>query len=324
LTGDAGALRAETERLLTDPRSERFVRDFTDAWLDLRNIDFTNPDPKLYPEFDEFLKFSMVGETRAFFRELLKENLSVDNFIDSEFAMLNSRLAEHYDVPGVVGPQFQKVSLPADSPRGGLMAQASVLKVSANGTTTSPVLRGVWVLERLLGVVPPPPPPVVPGVEPDIRGAETVRQLLDKHRNMVSCRGCHQLIDPPGFALEVFDPVGGHRDRFRSIGAGERVNVEVDGRRVNYRLGLPVDASGELKDGRSFRDFRDFKKLLLERPEQVSECVTEKLLTFSTGREMGFSDRAEIEHLVGELKRQGNGLRALVHLVVQSTIFRSK
>lgn len=324
LTGDGDALRAETERLLADPRSERFITDFTDAWLDLRSIEFTNPDRKLYPEFDEFLKFSMLEETRAFFRQLLRENLGVENVIESDFAMLNSRLAAHYDVPGVTGPEFRKVSLPDGSPRGGLMAHASVLKVSANGTTTSPVLRGVWVLERLLGVAPPPPPPAVPGVEPDIRGAQTIRQLLDKHRSMVSCQGCHQLIDPPGFALEVFDPIGGYRERFRSIGEGDRVDRFVDGRRVNYRLGPAVDAGGELKDGRAFKDFKDFKKLLLDRPRQVTECVTEKLLTFATGREMGFSDRAEIEHLVGELERNGNGLRTLAHLIVGSTIFRSK
>ena len=324
LTGDPATLHAETDRLLNDPRSDRFIRDFTDAWLDLRSIDFTNPDRKLFPEFDEFLKFSMLEETRAFFRQLLKENLDVENFIDSDFAMLNSRLAEHYGVPGVTSPTLQKVTLPEDSPRGGVMAHASILKVSANGTTTSPVLRGVWVMDRILGIAPPPPPPAVPGVEPDIRGAQTIRQLLEKHREMVSCRGCHQMIDPPGFALEVFNPIGGHRDRFRSIGKGDRVNTVVAGRRVNYKLGLSVDASGELKDGRKFDGFEAFKKLLLAQPNGVVGAVTEKLSVFATGREMGFSDRAEIEHIVKELRRNGNGLRTLIHLIVQSSIFQNK
>lgn len=324
LTGDPKTLQQETNRLLDHEKSEQFITDFTDAWLDLRSIDFTNPDRKLFPEFDEFLKFSMLGETRAFFRQLLSENLSIANFIDSDFAMINSRLAEHYDVPNVRSPQLQKVSLPADSPRGGIMAHASILKVSANGTTTSPVLRGVWTLERIFGITPPPPPPAVPGVEPDIRGAETIRQLLDKHRSMTSCQGCHQLIDPPGFALESFNPIGGYRDRFRSLGKGDRVNKEVNGRRVNYKLGPQVDASGQLLDGREFKNFNQFKKLLLESKDQVAKCVTKKLLTFATGREMGFSDRPEIDHIVKELDKNGDGLRTLVHLIVQSEIFRTK
>lgn len=324
LTADPATLRAETDRLLADPRSGRFIDDFTDAWLDLRSIDFTNPDRKLFPEFDEFLKFSMVAETRAFFGELLRDDLSVLNFIDADFAMLNSRLGEHYGLPGVSGPAFRKVALPADSPRGGVMAQAAILKVSANGTTTSPVLRGVWVMDRILGLAPPPPPPAVPGVEPDIRGAQTIRQLLEKHREMVSCRGCHQMIDPLGFALESFNPIGGYRERFRSIGAGDRVDVMVDGRRVSYKLGLAVDASGELMDGRSFTGFAEFKKLLLEQPEQFTGGLTEKLLTFATGREMGFSDRGEVRLLIGELAKSGSGLRTLIHLIVGSSIFQHK
>ena len=324
LTGVVATLQEETDRLLDDARSGQFVKDFTDAWLDLRSIDFTNPDRKLYPEFDDFLKFSMLAETRAFFRQLLKEDLSIANFIDSDFAMLNSRLAEHYDVPNVRSPEIRKVSLPADSLRGGIMAQASILKVSANGTTTSPVLRGVWALERILGITPPPPPPAVPGVEPDIRGAETIRELLDKHRSMTSCQGCHQLIDPPGFALESFNPIGGYRDRFRSIGAGQPVKKEVNGRRVTYKLGPPVDSSGQLMDGRQFADFNEFKKLLLDSKDQVAKCVTKKLLTFATGREMGFSDRPEIAHIVEQLDKSGDGLRTLIHLIVQSEIFKTK
>ncbi|MBL6764226.1 MAG: DUF1592 domain-containing protein [Verrucomicrobiae bacterium] len=324
LATDPSALRKQTERLLNDPRVERFTRDFTDAWLDLRNIEFTSPEPKLYPEYDEFLKDSMLGETRAFFAELLKDDLSVDNFIESKFAVLNSRIARHYGISGVEGPEFRRVSLPADSPRGGIMAHASVLKVSANGTSTSPVLRGVWVLERVLGVEPPPPPPAVPGLEPDVRGAKTIRELLEQHREMVSCQGCHKLIDPPGFALESFDPIGGYRERFRSIGQGDRVDLFVNGRKVNYRLGSPVDAGGEMQDGGRFEDFKSFKQVLLQRRGQVARCVAEKLLTFATGREPGFSDRPEIDRIVRGLQNNGSGLRSLIHAIVQSEIFRNK
>ncbi len=323
LANGGDELPRQTDRLLNNPRAERFIADFTDAWLDLRNIEFTNPDQKLFPEFDEYLLYSMVRETRGFFATLLKENLDVANFVDSDFVFINDRLAGHYEIPGVAGPEFRKVKLPADSPRGGVMAHASVLKVSANGTTTSPVLRGTWTLERILGITPPPPPPAVPGVEPDIRGAQTIRQLLEKHRSMASCKGCHQLIDPPGFALESFNPIGGHRERYRSIGAGDRVNAEVRGRRVNYRLGQPVDDSGEI-EGRAFASFDEFKALVNSDRSRFARCLTEKLLTFAAGRELGFSDRAEVKRIVAELEKQGGGLRDLVRLVVRSEVFREK
>ncbi|MCX6855563.1 MAG: DUF1592 domain-containing protein, partial [Verrucomicrobia bacterium] len=202
-------LRVQTERLLQAATVERFVTDFTDGWLNLREIDFTTPDKLLYPEYDEWLLDSMLRETRGFITELIQRNLSVTNIIQSDFVMINKRLAQHYGIPGVSGVELQKIKLPADSHRGGVLTQASVLKVSANGTNTSPVVRGIFVMDRILGMEPPPPPPGVPGVEPDIRGATTLRELLDKHRNGESCNGCHRIIDPPGFALESYDVIGG-------------------------------------------------------------------------------------------------------------------
>nr|MDQ3624296.1 DUF1588 domain-containing protein [Verrucomicrobiota bacterium] len=238
--------------------------------------------------------------------------------------MLNAPLAGHYGIPGVTGLAMQKIKLPADSRRGGLLTQASVLKVSANGSNTSPVMRGVWVLERILGITPSPPPPGTPGVEPDIRGAKTMREILDKHRTLESCNGCHRVIDPPGFALESYDVIGGWRDRFRSLGEGEPVKLEVEGRKVRYKLGPPVDAAGQLPTGESFKDFTGFQKLLLAGQDRVARCVTEKLLIFATGREMGFSDRTPITRIVTESKAKNHPMRDLLHLVVQSEIFRSK
>ncbi|MCA9204620.1 MAG: DUF1592 domain-containing protein, partial [Planctomycetales bacterium] len=232
LTSDRAVLLAQTQRLLDDPQSDRFVTDFTDAWLNLREIEFTNPDSALFPEFDRYLQHSMVDETRAYFRQLVADNLGARNIVKSDFAMLNDRLAEHYGIDGVTGPEIRAVTLPPDSVRGGFLSQASVLKVSANGTNTSPVVRGVWVMERILGQAAPPPPAGVPGVEPDIRGATTLRELLDKHRSLDSCRGCHRAIDPPGFALESFNPIGGWRERFRSLGEGDRVETLVNGGKV--------------------------------------------------------------------------------------------
>ena len=182
--GKPAVLRAQTERMLDDPKSRRFVEAFTDYWLDLRKIDDTSPSTTLYNDYelDDPLKLAAVEETRLFFAELLRADLPARNVVDSDFTFLNERLADHYGIKGVSGVNFRKVKLPADSVRGGLMTQASVLKVTANGTTTSPVLRGHWITERILGLETPPPPPSVEAVEPDIRGAVTIRQQLDKHR----------------------------------------------------------------------------------------------------------------------------------------------
>jgi hypothetical protein len=324
LAADTTVLLAQAERLLQDPASDRFIADFTDAWLNLREMDATNPDRVLYPEFDLYLKHSMVDETRAFFRELLTHNLNIRNVVKSDFAMLNERLARHYDIPGVTGPEIRRVSVPEDSVRGGFLSQGSILKVSANGTNTSPVVRGVWVTERILGLQAPPPPAGVPGVEPDIRGASTLRELLDRHRRLETCRSCHELIDPPGFALENFNPIGGWQDRFRSLGDGQKVSLEINGNRVRYRLGPAVDASGSLRDGRTFRDFAEFRDLLARDERILNRAMTVKLLTFSTGREPGFSDRAEIERIVSRTQADGCGVRDLLRHVIESEIFRSK
>jgi len=324
MTTDAGALEDQAKRLLESPHLDRFIVDFTDAWLNLREIEFTNPDEVLYPEFDRFLQLSMVDETRAYLRKLIDDNRSVDALVRSDFAMLNSRLAQHYGIDGVTGPEIRPVQLPAGSVRGGLLSQASVLKVSANGTNTSPVVRGVWVMERILGETPQPPPPGIPGVEPDIRGATTLREQLDKHRSVENCRSCHQQIDPPGFALESFDPVGGWRDRFRSLGQGENVKLEIGDRKVRYKLGPPVDASGELPDGRKFAGFLEFRDLLADDRPALARALVTKFLTFGTGREMGFSDRPEIDRIVQASAVDNYGVRTLLLQAVSSEIFRRK
>lgn len=325
LTRDPAMLQKQAERLIAHPKFDRFLIDFTDSWLDLRSIEFTNPEEKLYPEFDRFLQESMLAETRAFFREQIRSNLPIESVVKSDFAMLNSRLAEHYGIDGVSSPKIERVSLPEDSPRGGFLSQASILKVSANGTNTSPVLRGVWVNERILGQHPAPPPPGIPGVEPDIRGAETLRQILDQHRDSESCQACHEMIDPPGFALESFNPIGGWRDRFRSLGEGEKPEIRRAGNNfVRYRIGLPVDASGVLQDGTAFSGFREYRDLIAEDRDQLAKALLTKLLAFSTGREMGFSDRAEIDRLVQRSAENGHGIRGLVLLAISSDIFQTK
>jgi hypothetical protein len=215
--------------------------------------------------------------------------------------------------------------LPKDTPRGGLMTQASVLKVTANGTTTSPVLRGAWIMERILGEKPPPPPPSVPAVEPDIRGAVTIRQQLDQHRNQESCAGCHIKIDPTGFALESFDVMGGWRERYRAMGDGTpEPGLAKSGQKFAFHYGLPVDATGELPDGRKFRDVRELKKLLLTDEKQIARNLARQLAVYATGAPVRFADRAQIDLILERASASQYGARSLVHELVQSDLFRSK
>jgi hypothetical protein len=319
-------LRAQTERLLKNARAARFTRNFTGQWLNLREIDFTMPDKQLYPEFNDALKDACVKETEMFFDEVLRGNLSVASFIDSNWTMLNEPLARLYGVNGVEGLEFRKVALQPEQHRGGVITHASVLKVSANGTTTSPVVRGIWVLDRILGSPPPPPPPGVPGVEPDIRGAQTLRQQLEKHRTMESCNGCHRVIDPPGFELENYDVIGGWRENYRSLGKDfpKPTNVPAYVKNVQWRVGPPVDATGTTPDGKPFKSLADYKKLLLAQPTRFTRTLAEKLEVYGTGRGMGFSDRTELDRIATSVAAKGNGFRDLVHEVVQSSIFKSK
>ena len=323
-------LRAQVERMLAHPKAKAFTENFTGQWLGLRDIAANTPDKVLYPEFEELLQWSAERETHLFFEELLKQNLSVKNLVDSDFAMLNGRLAEHYGVPGVHGVAFRKVALKPEYHRGGVLTQASVLKVTANGTTTSPVLRGVWVLDRILGRPAQPPPPNTPAIEPDIRGAKTIREILGKHRATENCAGCHSRIDPPGFALENYDVIGGWRERYRIVAEQKnRVNNRTGplGKYLaawQYGLGPAVDAGDTLPDGRKFSGIAEFKKLLLAHPEQIARCVTEKLVTYATGHPVGPADHAAVKRILADAKPSDYGLRTLVHALVASELFQQK
>jgi hypothetical protein len=320
-------LREQTRRLLDDPKSQRFVQAFLDYWLDLRKLNNTSPDSSLYPDYylDDFLVESAGDETRAFFTELLQKNLPARNLVASDFAMLNERLASHYGIPGVTGAALRRVVLPADSPRGGLLTQASVLKVTANGTTTSPVLRGVWITERILGHPVPPPPPGVPAVEPDTRGATTIREQLAQHRNQTVCKSCHAKIDPPGFALENFDVAGGWRQQYRALGDETKApGIGKGGHFYDFHYARPVDASGTLPDGRSFADVRELKRLLLADERQIARNLASQLVIYSTGAPVRFGDRPQVEAILDQSKSSQYGVGALVEAIVQSELFRSK
>ncbi|MDG2124532.1 MAG: DUF1592 domain-containing protein [Verrucomicrobiales bacterium] len=314
--GDAGVRRDQVVRMLGDARAERFVESFVGQWLGVREIEDTTPDKNLYPEFDPLLQESMVRETRGFFRHVLQNDLSVMNFVDSDFAFLNQRLAEHYGIEGVVGHEVSRVvELAEESVRGGVLAQGGVLKVTANGTTTSPVLRGVWALENILGRPVPPPPPGVPAVEPDIRGTTTIREQLAAHSEDASCARCHARIDPPGFALERFDPIGGEREWYRAIGEGQRL----PGKR--YSVGPEVDCSGQMPGGEVFVGFEEFRAQLLEGEERFVRVLAEKLLVYGSGRRMTWADRGSVDAVVERVMAGGVGLREMILAVVESEMF---
>ena len=325
--GRPEVLRAETNRMLADSKASRFGEAFLDYWLDLRKIGDSTPSTTLYNDYylDDALTEAAVAETRLFFEELLRRDLSARNVVDSDFTFVNERLAVHYDIPGVKGIAMRRIQLPRGSPRGGLMTQASILKVTANGTTTSPVLRGKWILERILGIDIPPPPPVA-AVEPDIRGAVTIRQQLAKHRDDASCASCHSKMDPPGFALENFDIMGGWRDRYRGVDKDQPAEkgLGTNGLPFEFHHGLPVDAAGELPDGRAFKDIREFKQLLQKEDIMLARNLAKQLVVYATGAPVRFSDRAEIEKIIDHAKAHDYGMRTLVQAVIQSDLFRNK
>ena len=321
-------LKQQVDRLIAKPEFDRFVREFLNSWLKMDEINDTDPDRELYPEYagDWWLVNSMVKETQLYFADLVINNRPAANVIDSDYTFLDERLARHYGVDDLQGAGFKRTPLPPQSPYGGILTQASVLKVTANGTVTSPVLRGVYVLERLLGYHPSPPPPSVPAVEPDIRGAATIRELLAKHREDASCAGCHAKIDPPGFALESFDVMGRWRDNYRSLGEGSK-RIEGVGRSGNefvHFIGQPVDASGRLSEGKEFADIIEFKKLLLQDKEVIARNLVEQLVVYATGAPVGFADRKEVDAILGKTKGSEYGVRSIIHAIVQSPLFLKK
>jgi hypothetical protein len=226
---------------------------------------------------------------------------------------------------GVEGVALRPVKLDGRSVRGGLLTQASVLKVTANGTTTSPVKRGVWIMTRLLGKPPPPPPPNVPALDPDIRGATTIREQLAKHRNQETCAACHHNIDPAGFALESFDVMGAWRDRYRAFGNGDPVKgIGHNGLKYHFCLGPTVDPSGELPDGRRFQDVQELKHCLLQDDAQLARNLVSQLVIYATGAPIQFSDRAQIANILAHTRSSGYGVKSIIQEIVQSDLFLNK
>ena len=316
---EPGVLRAQVDRMLADPKAARFVDHFLDEWLDLREIDVTTPDATLYPEYSPFLRDAMLAETRAFFSTLLADDAPITTLVAADFAMLNQQLAAHYGLAAshpIHGAAIRRVALPADSPRGGLLGQASVLKVTSNGTVTSPVKRGAWVLRELLDDPPDPPPPDIPAVDADVRGAVSIREQLALHTADATCAACHAAIDPPGFALEHFDVIGGWRDRYRILPADAPAGTVADG--------AAIDAAGTLADGRSFTSFAEFRRLVAAEPRRLARGLTRQLVVYATGTPVTAADEPELDALVDRAAPRDYGVRSLIHEVVASRLFREQ
>jgi hypothetical protein len=257
--------------------------------------------------YSENLETSMRRETQAFFKHLIDENRSILDCIDADYSFINRTLAKLYGIKESVSPdggeQFRLVRFD-DPNRGGLLGQASILTVTANGIETSPVIRGVWLLENILGTPPSPPPDDVPSIDPDVRGAKSMRDLLVKHRDSPACMECHRKIDPLGFAMENFDPIGQWR--------------------THYSKKVTIDASGELPSGESFQDLAGLKKVLMQRKEFFARMLTEKLVAYACGRKMEPRDRPRIEAICEPLREKGYPMRDLIEAVVTSDLFLSR
>lgn len=304
-------LRAETERLLKDPRAEAFVHHFTDAWLRLDKIGSMPPGNKQFPAYyRNRLESAMKTETHLFVAHALRLNRPIPEFLNARHSFLNGALARHYGVPDVVGEDFRLVNLPNSARRGGLPGHASILTATANGVETSPVTRGVWVLESLLGTPPSPPPPDVPPIEPDTRGAVTIREQLAKHRHVTACADCHAKIDPWGFALEYFDPIGGLRTHYP--GANGRGK------------GRLIDASSQLPSGEHIRNEADLRRLLATRKAQLTRNLTLKLLLHATGRVPTLRDHEAVNRITKQSLNGNNGFRNLLHAVIASELFKRR
>ncbi len=310
---DPAELERQVDRMLADPKAEALVKGFAAQWLKTAEFLTFEPNQYVYKEYDEALGEAMVGEALAFFREALRRDEDVRAFADSDWAMLNERLATHYGVPGVTGEEFRRVPLPADSRRGGLLGMAGVALRGSDGLRSKPVNRAAYVREVLFNDPPDPPPPNAGEVEPNIKGENlTVRERLEAHRQIAACAGCHRTLDPYGLALENFNVVG----RWRDVQDGEDFR--------DPRRAPPVDPSGTLPDGRSFETFAEFKSLLVSQDDRLCRGLAEKMTIYSLGRPLTPGDRGTIDAAVARMQSEGRTLRSLVKALVISRRFREK
>jgi len=295
----------QVRRMLADPRANALVTSFASQWLHLRNLAAATPDPRLFPDFDDNLRQGFRRETELFFESIIKEDRSLLDLLRANYTFVNERMARHYGIPNVYGSHFRRVTLPSDSPRGGLLGHASILTVTSYANRTSPVQRGKWVLENILGMPPPPPLPNVPPLKETGSGSKIVsmRERMVEHRANPVCASCHSLMDPIGLATENFDAVGQWR---------------------THEGGAPIDASGALVDGRGFEGMTGLRKALLDRPELFVTTATEKLLTYALGRGLEPHDGAAVRAITRNARTNDYRFSSIVLGVVNSAPFRMR
>ncbi len=312
---DAVVLKKQVDRMLADPKAEAFVSNFAGQWLGLREVGANPPAEDLYPQYDRHLEVSMVEESKAFFREILRHDLSVMNFVRSDFVTINERLARYYGIPDVRGDHFRRVPVPTGVHRGGVMTQASVLTITSNGTRTSPVKRGTWVMKNVLGVDPGLPVANAGDIAPKVPGIDkaTVRKRLEIHRELAQCARCHNKIDPLGFALENYNAAGEWRDR-EGFGYKGRVG----------RDDPLIDASSKLPDGTAINGVEGLQAALIKQDRLFLRCLSEKLTSYALGREISPLDEAFLQTTVTQMQKHPATLRSLIHAIVGSTAFGEK
>jgi len=295
--------RKQVRRMIADPKSRALADNFAGQWLQIRNLKSASIDPKSFPNFDESLRSAMIEETLRFFDYVVREDRQITDFLDADFTFVNERLAKHYGLAGVKGPEFRKVKLESTH-RAGVLTHASILTVNSNPTRTSPVKRGKFILESILGATIPPPPPDVPDLDDD--GKEltgSLRQRLEQHRTNPNCASCHQRMDPAGLAFEHFDGIGTWR--------------EIDGK-------FPIDASGTLLDGQKFKDAAELRGILKDKPDAFRRCLAEKLLTYALGRGLDYKDRQAVDEICRRTKDGGDRFSSLVMAIVESEPFQKR
>jgi hypothetical protein len=296
-------LDAQVKRMLNDPRSAALADNFAGQWLEIRNLDSVKPDPQRFPEWGPELREAMKTETRMFFESILRENRPVTEFLDAKYTFVNERLAKHYGIPDVTGNDFRRVDLTTDQ-RGGILTHASVLTVSSYPTRTSPVIRGKYVLQNILGTPPPPPPPDVPALDEEAVGnAGSMRQQLDKHRTNAVCASCHARMDVLGFGLENYNGIGKWRTQ--------------DGK-------FPIDASGTFPNGKSFQTSAQMMSLLKEDLSDFSRCLTQKMLTYALGRGLERYDRRTVDEINRKVAAAGYPFQSMIYEIVRSLPFQSR
>ena len=300
----AKVLMAQTRRMLRSPKAKAFIENFTGQWLQLRSLATIQPDPKLFPRFDRSLREAMQKEAELFFASILQEDRSILDLIHADYTFVNERLARHYGIPGITGPEFRRVTL-MDANRGGILTMASTLTVTSNPTRTSPVKRGKWILENVLNTPPPPPPPNAGDLSEDEKeiASGSLRQRMEKHRTKAECAVCHARLDPLGFGLENYDAIGVWRTQ--------------EGK-------FPIDAAGEMPGGKLFRNPYELKMILLDREEEFRRCLIDRLLTYALGRGMETADRATIVQISETVQKQKNRLSSILEQIILSDAFRKR